>query len=86
MSKIYRGQKFFDSNELVFNGKFIKGGQDVKIKNLSEVLASVGDKIRLNKNILDLASSLENMRAKNGIELEQKELREYERLKLKFEK
>lgn len=86
MSKIYLGQKYFDNGELVFNGKFIKGGQDVKLKNLAEVLAEVGDKVRLEKNILELASSIETMRAKNNIELEKKELREYERLKQKFEK
>ena len=48
---IYRGRKYFESNELVFNGKFILGGNTVKQKNLAELLADVGDKIRLEKNI-----------------------------------
>lgn len=80
----YLGKKTFDSNELVFNNKLIIGGQDVKIKTLSEVLANVGDKIRLEKNILELVSSIETMRINNDKELDAKELREYQRLKIKF--
>ena len=81
---IYRGQRYFDANELVFNGKFIKGGQDVKIKTLGEVLASIGDTVRLEKNILSLAGSIETMRIKNAKDEDEKELNEYKRLKAKF--